>query len=175
MLPSDLASSRMSQWMIGTLVVLMLLSVQACWRLRRSQLAASTAQSNWQVCHRLAEEIAELRQQPALATLDSQPPQELSKSVTVAVADAGLPSDVVRSIDPQAASRIANTSYERQSTQIDLQRMEMPVLVSVIQSVVTRQTGLHATSIELKASSGAGVGEQSWDVGLTLTRLIYTP
>ena len=167
------ANERLSRLLGVAIVALLVLNGHGLWRLLASRSDANTAGTSLESCERLAGEIIELHQQPTLAAIGTS--SDLASAMATAIEAAGADAAVVRSIDPQPASRIAGTSYERQSTVVSLESVDMAALVATLQQLVSTSVGLHVTEIDLEPASRAIGPDERWDASLKLTKLIYVP
>jgi hypothetical protein len=150
-----------------------------CYRhLHASEKAARTAALNVSECRRLVERIGALRHQPVLAGIQRRSSEELSERIDRIGKQANFASSSIQSIDPQTPTRVGETAYKGQTTQIELRDVTLPQLAHFLRLLTEEDSELRMSSIRLSApqiGASASIESETWRAELTLTYLIFSP
>jgi hypothetical protein len=121
-----------------------------------------------------AQEVLDLRSRHATAAAGRRPPQDLIAQVTATLADAGLPADRLRAVEPQSDAPIragdrAGPPYRRQVMRLTLEPVSLTELGSVLNLWRTRQRVWAITHVELAATARPDQPDPAYRATLRLT------
>ncbi len=141
------------------------------WMLEQRELARLDAE-DLAACRQLAESIAKLRQQPAVAASEAMDVQELGTRITVASQQAGL-ADQLQGVFPQPVRRMGDSPYVQKSTTLSLRGVSL-VQIATFLHHLTLDSGLNVRDLRI-SSKDAGPGGSLWDAEADVAYLIYQP
>lgn len=170
-----MTASRRQSMLIG--VMLLMLAVAAGWSVNRMLTAraeAAAAAADRATARQLAEAIADLRDQPAVAATQAMGRHQLLQRITDAAERAGLSSDVVEGTYPQSPRRVGQTPYRRQPTAITLRPLPLHQLTDLLYHL-TAESNLTVQDLRLRAPRDAEADENVWEAEANVTYLIYSP
>lgn len=164
-----------------TLILFALLSavlwVAAAWSwvyLTDRRESALAADASMRDCRRLADEIRDLRDRPALASDQQEVAAETVRLIESAARSAGIPTDRIVSVSPGRARRLGDTPYQEQPTQVVLRRVQLEPLVKMAHRLITGQRAMRARALRLSAPQ-PGDTSDFWNAEMELTYLLYDP
>jgi hypothetical protein len=143
-------------------------------RMSSAQDAAQRAAGETQVCQEMAQRIIDLERRPAVASSRQLGGSEVAQRIESAAHSAGMGTDSLLRIAPDAPRRLGDSSYLEQPTQILLRRVTLAQLAVFLHDVVADVQGLEVRGVRLSVpheQESAGV----WTVELTLADLLYSP
>lgn len=145
--------------------------------LASAQKQAAEAAESLRICHQLSTEVQQLSQRAQHTSLVSRSLADLANLVESAAKDAGLASDSIVRIDPQAVRRIGDTDYQELATAVELLAATLPQLKAVVAGITARDSNLEVRTIRLKSPHDVPSEEsaETWSVDMLLTQRIYAP
>lgn len=172
---------RSAKWnnplvIIGLAVLLAVVMVGASYaqlrnvRDRAGRIAAELADTQ-----QLANRVTRLRAQPALAQQHEMAEKEITTLIEHAAQQAGITSDDLVSIHPEAARRIANTAYQEKFTRLTLRNVTLRELVSFLATLNQEENALITNAMRIDAPRHATGDLDNWNVQLSLSHLIFSP
>ncbi len=127
-------------------------------------------------CAHMIREMHALANQPRIASLALESPQEILERVAEAQAAADMPPESLISVAPSVPTRIASSDYQQRSTSLVLQSLPLAKLATFIRALDANQDGMLVRDLSLTpADTDASVATELWNARLTLTQLIYSP
>lgn len=168
-------SASRNEWIVAVACASMIVAL--AWtveRVRAKQTAAGEAESAHEDCTEFANRIAATRQAPQRAVAYAQSEADVTSRIEAAARAAGLPANAITLIDPRPLERVAETSYRRQTTQLEFNPLLLPKLIAFLKAVSTGDPPLTVTDVRLSAAS-AGDGAEVWLAEVSLTQVVYDP
>lgn len=128
-------------------------------------------------CRSMASQIERLRTGRQRALLKTKPSDELNRKIADWASRVGIPADRLIRIEPQQPSRIGDTPYLQQVTELEIMQTELPKLIELAQASQRDEEGLKVSSMRLSLPrlESDKDGPEQWNIELTLTYLIYSP
>lgn len=133
-------------------------------------------------CELLTNEISRLSNNPRLASLDVDSPQQVIGRVSTAMQVADIPSSSLASVAPSAPTRVGSTQYQQRLTQLSFQNVSLAKLATFVIEVTKSNDGSYVRDIVLTNASRNSTGTddasnptERWEARLILTQLIYSP
>jgi hypothetical protein len=161
---------------ISTIIVLVAAAWSTVFAWNAHQQTESAAE-NLQACRRLASEIEELQRHAQHTSLVSRSLADLAKLVESAAKEAGISSDSIVRIDPQAARRVGDTDYQEQATLAELLSITLPQFKTMVEGLASRDANLEVRTVRLRSPREASdvKTEETWIAEMVLTQRIYAP
>jgi hypothetical protein len=139
----------------------------------------NAAADDLELCQRLTLDIHALRNQPRIASLEVESPQQTIERVTSAQIQSQLASDSLASVAPALPTRFGTTAYQTRNTELVLQRVSLAQLHQFAAAMNDNDQGLVVRELsmtpEQTGGSDASNSLEWWNVRLVLTQLIYSP
>ena len=133
-------------------------------------------------CELLSDQIVRLSNNPRLASLDIDSPQQVIDQISNAMQVADIPSSSLNSVVPIAPTRIGSTQYQQRLTQLAFQNVSLAKLVIFVSEVTQSNDGSYVRDIILTTANrnapeieDASYASERWEARLILTQLIYSP
>jgi hypothetical protein len=136
--------------------------------------AARSVHEALQDCHRLAREIGTLQAVPATVVPASRDASDLAPLLERLAERTSLGSKSVVSIEPEPAVPVPKSSFRLQSTNVTLQPLPLPELITLLYAIVEQEPALVPTAISLSPNTATETGQTRWSCQLVLTCLIDT-
>ena len=163
-------------WGPAILLVLTLTGVYSFAQLRSAERRFELAQNELVESRRLAREIAELRELPQFAALESATDESISARIDAAAAEVGLsPTTIVR-IQPQSPAWIDDTPYRVRPTRVELVDVTVRELVQFSHSLIDEAGGMTVRDVRLWSSEpDSSTRTEKWSAEITLTQMTFSP
>lgn len=138
---------------------------------------AQAATQDLSACYKLASDIRALQLRAQHASLVSRSLADLADIVESAAESAGLTSDSIVRIDPQAARRIGDSEYREQATVVEFLAATAPQLRTLIKGITARDSNLEIRTVRLKSphNFSGDEPEERWGLEMVLTQRVYAP
>lgn len=147
------------------------------WYWWSSQQAYRELQDQIHDCQDFVREIQTLRQRPSQAVVRPVSTATVTQQLENAVRVIGLSADCLRSIEPQAAARIENSTYKLQTIRVTLSPLSISQSSQVFQALLTEEPALTISHLSYQSPSFSNdlSDRELWQVEITLTYRIYDP
>jgi len=120
-----------------------------------------------------ADGVLRLRTAPRIAVERERPNDELLAEIRDAMERADIPEDLWIGNDPLPPMRIPQSPYKRLATRLRFEALPLKGLVQFAFHLTHADPALSVSSLRLNAPRGRD--DDTWDVDLTLSYLIYSP
>jgi hypothetical protein len=120
-------------------------------------------------------QIRLLENQPRMASLTEETPDDLQHRIRAALQMAGMSSQTAFNFDPGQLTKETNSSYQRRNTTIRLDQVTLPQLVQFVETLQDNEAGLSVRDLVLSPATRSRSDVESWSVEMTLTQLIFSP
>ena len=121
--------------------------------------------------------IDRLSNAPRIASLDLESPAEISRRISAALRQAGLPSSTVMDTTPGQPQRIGQSDFKLRATAIKLAPITLQAFISFCDALHDEETGSVIRDITLSEPSNrlGGATQEKWEIQMTLTQMIFSP
>jgi hypothetical protein len=138
-----------------------------------------SAADDLELCQRLTRDIHGLQNQPRIASLEVESPQQTIERVTAAQVQSQLASDSLASVSPALPTRFGTTAYQTRNTELILQHVTLAQLHQFAAAMNDNDQGLVVRELSMTPApterADASNSVERWNVRLVLTQLIYSP
>lgn len=122
----------------------------------------------------LAAAIESLRQRPSLVGERQLEAPELAQRIEQAMQQAGIPTENLERVTPEAPRRVGESDYQRLRTRVSLRRVRLDELIHCLHALTDEEPALTATALRLTAPRGEQISDR-WHVEFELSHLTYQP
>lgn len=123
------------------------------------------------------QDIERLQDAPTVAALQLESPAEITNRVAAARQAAGISQASLLREEPLDPQRIQRSDFEMRSTTIQLSAVTLPQVLTFCDQLRDEQTGsvVRDLSLTVPTDRGSGGDRETWETGLTLTQMIFSP
>ena len=149
--------------------------------------AASSVTSAWSAASRLdldRQDLRELRQKlseidrvsddPRVAALDLESPDQIVNRINAALLKAGLKETVLANQTPSEPQRIGQTDFKLRSVEIKLNAATVRQIAAFCDALKDASTGSVVRDLQLFDPKQSG-SRETWNSQMTLTQIIFSP
>lgn len=157
-------------------VMLAMMAAAGVWQVGEmldARAAASVAAKDRQAAEQLADAIAALREQPAVAAEGAMEDELLMQRIEAAARASRFPLDALEEVFPQNAQRIGNAPYFRKPTALSFRAVRLDRLTEFLIQL-TKGSSLTVETLRLRTPPSETEGRM-WEAEATVTYLIYSP
>jgi len=169
-----MSQAKRQMMLLGVMLAMGAIAVvwQVNW-MRQQREQARYAAEDLFACQKIAESIASLREQPAVASEKDMGVQALGRRIETASRQAHLSGSFLEGVFPQSPRRLGDTPYVTKPTELRLRGVAFrPLLIFLYH--LTDESGLDVRAIRLSSPRG-DAADDVWDTEVTLSYMIYSP
>lgn len=165
---------RMRAYLVVVFGLVAIVTLWSLGNLLGGRSAAQAAARDLEDCLKYEDQITRLRARPTLAADRERLATEIVGPIEQAAKTAGIPTERLVRISPEAAQRVCETAYKEKPTRVYLKSVTLQQVVSMAHGLTTREEGLNLKSIRLSALSREAT-TNLWSAELVFVYLIYEP